>query len=54
MLRITTVMLQCWAWFNSSSPQAQQKVLEFPFRWRDQMAEPQLCPKASARNSPLA
>ena len=37
MFRITTMMLRCWAWFNSLALQAQQKVLGPPFRWLDQI-----------------
>ncbi|HEU0004728.1 MAG TPA: hypothetical protein VFS12_01950, partial [Terriglobia bacterium] len=53
MLRINTMMPQCWAWFNSLSVQAQQKVLGPRSRWLDHLARPQLISAGFARKLSL-
>ena len=54
MLRITSMMLRGWAWFNSSSLQLQRKAYVAPVRVLDQIAEPKLISPGSAKKLPLS
>ena len=54
MFPITTMTLQCWAWFNWSSLQLQRKAYAAPFRVLHQIAEPKLMAPGSAKKLPLS
>ena len=54
MLRITSMMLRGWSFFNFLPLQSQQKVLDPPFRELGQIPEPKLMSPGSAKKLPLS
>ena len=54
MLRITSMMLRGWSFFNFLPLRSQQKVLDPPFRELGQIAEPKLMSPGFAKKLPLS
>src|SRR4026207_1150339 len=54
MLRITSMMLRGWSFFNFLPLRSQQKVLDPPFRKLGQIAEPKLMSPGFAKKLPLS